>query len=261
MIPRAPNDPFASAFQSLKWADQGIGEIDAAARIFFENCFYRIWNERDPDTHEQLTKVRVYSVVSDNIVRKTAEANRNIKDSFDRALFGARQALSEKTNKTVTFPWAQDPDDLEKRLQNRLIEPATHSVIRQFEPFFRGAGYEGGDNVIRTLAQLGGKAKHTYDLVPVPNIEKSKPPSMRAPARKQRVRLGAPEILWGEKEVIILRAPPDALVGNNDEVGVSLAFGEFGPLYRLAVVPALRYFHMYAFAFVEAIKQAVTETQ
>lgn len=154
---------FAVAKDSISWAEEAIAEFDGVARAFFQPDAAHRLTEFDPDTGENVLKVRLVKPLPKALRRKATEALLSLKHSFDQATFAARTLTSGMSDKSVYYPWASGPADLIGRLKRYGIDERLWDVFAAHEPYRRSDGYAGGDDLIRTLATMANQ-KHTVGL-------------------------------------------------------------------------------------------------
>lgn len=234
---------FSSATRSLDWAEEGISEFDTICREFFEDAQHSFVTDVEPATGQQTLKFCYYGGPLPSLaVRRATENIRNIKDSFDQAMFAARNILVGPSSKTIYFPWAQTPVDLEHRLSKGKIPAELWSTIRDFQPYPRSEAHPGGDDTIRSLAQIGGKMKHTVHLVVSPDIVSVRLPTITSGANVSgTATISIP--VWDpeENELKIVDAPRDYKIHNDASVVMNVCFDE-PSLRGIQVVGSSRYF-------------------
>jgi hypothetical protein len=151
---------FVSPREMLEWADEAIQELDIICRDFFANNPCASVIDVDEDARQEVHKVKLMRELPKSVARKATEALNNIRLSFDQAyLAGLKVAGVPVKVKTLHFPWADSPDDLEK---NRFgpVPERLRPVFRDIAPYPRGNGYAGGNDSVRALAQISGRNKH-----------------------------------------------------------------------------------------------------
>lgn len=131
---------------------------------FFSGDFAEVVTEFDAKAGETVWKVRFKKVLPNAIKREATNTLVHTRSSIDQTMFAARNVLIRPKNSGVNYPWASDPPDLEKRLLNKEIAPALHDVLRAHEPYFTSDDYPGGDDVVRTLANIANDPKHKAGL-------------------------------------------------------------------------------------------------
>jgi hypothetical protein len=155
-------DEFQPARDSIDWAREAIQEIDAFTKSFFSPQNMTHAEEFDPATGLKQFKIKSREPVPKAVRRKATEALNNLKHSFDQSIFGACRAVKQPRRK-INFPWARNPTDLERLLENRQVPAEFWETIRRHEPYPRGDGYSGGDDILRELAHIAN-GKHTIGL-------------------------------------------------------------------------------------------------
>lgn len=154
---------FAPAKESVDWADEAIEEFHLAAGKFFNPDAAIVITEFDPDSGENVQKVRLKSPLPKTLRRKATEALVTLRHSFDQATFAARNLTGRRSNTGVNYPWSSGPTDTERLLEARGIDKRLWDVFVSHEPYPRTDTHPGGDDLIRTLATIANK-KHTVGL-------------------------------------------------------------------------------------------------
>jgi hypothetical protein len=180
----------------LRWADEAIEELDASCGAFFNKDNFGEVREFDAKTNLITLKIVLTGAIPSAVRRKIAEALNSIRHSFDQSLFAACWAITgSKPKQSIYFPWATDPIDLQKRLdpstrikpgktaKSPSIPPDLWPILSSFEPYGRGNSYPGGDDTIRTLAQISSERKHTIRLSCGVNVDGFQPGSYSSKGR------------------------------------------------------------------------------
>lgn len=158
-------DFFRPARNSIDWANDAISELNAEIHRFLDGDVAEIVTEIDPNTGENVQKLRLRKAMPSTFGRKATEALTTTRHAFDQAIFAALSALAGRPlKKSVYYPWAQSPTDLDHLLKGaRGIDERLWDTIAAHEPYPRSDGHAGGDDTIRTLAQIAND-KHTIGL-------------------------------------------------------------------------------------------------
>lgn len=170
-------EEFAPAEESISWAESATSELDVLIRAFFKGDVAEIVVEFDPDTGENVQKLKFKAKIPKDFRRKATEAINNARHSFDQSIFAARNVLGQRAAKSVYYPWAQNPTDLDGLLKARAIDPRLWDTIRAHEPYPTSDTYPGGDDLIRMLATIANN-KHTVGLSVNGLIAETKFPSI-----------------------------------------------------------------------------------
>lgn len=163
MTPDAIAAEFEPPKKSIRWAEQAIEEFRAAAAAFFKNNTIEVVFDFDAKTGENVYKIRLGNTLDEMLARRATEALTTARHSFDQAVFAARTVTSGKSNKSIYYPWARDPTDLEQLLSRKGIDQRLWGTLKSHEPYYRSDKYTGGNDVIRTLAVMAND-KHTIGL-------------------------------------------------------------------------------------------------
>lgn len=124
----------------------------------------------DPEIGQKVHKLRLKTPLPMAFLRRKAtESLTNARHAFDQATFAARNLVSGHSNKSIYFPWASNPIDLKRLLENRGIDPRLWDIFEFYEPYPTGDGYTGGSDAIRAMATMAN-SKHTVGLVVSPMV-------------------------------------------------------------------------------------------
>ncbi len=241
--------------ESLKWGREGVEEIDVACRAFFKTAAHSFYTEVDAETGQHIKKFKILDPIPRNIVKCTTETLHHIRYSFDQAFFGACRALRGERAKLVIFPWATDADDLENRLKNKKFSPELLPIFRSFKPYGRGQKRFASDqDIVRALAQIAGRKKHTVHLAACPSIHHVQYPSLRG---KLTGSISFPQPTWDpvNQEIILVRYMPSSDVKNDAHVAMEVGFNEAPPLSGESVVGCLDIFADKADAVIEGFER------
>jgi hypothetical protein len=165
---------FDSPTETIAWAREAINELQTIFQGFCNNNNFREFREIDDDAGEEVLKIKLISAFPREMRRKCTEAMERIRHSFDQSLYAACWAIGHRPKESIYFPWAQNPLDLERRLWDGKPKPSKipielWPILRRFEPYSRGNGYPGGNDIIRELAKIANR-KHTINLSVTANV-------------------------------------------------------------------------------------------
>jgi len=170
-------DAFAPAQDTIDWAEDAIRELNASAVAFFQGDIAAVITEQDPQTGENVQKLRLTQALPRIFRRRATEALTQAKVALDQATFAVRNLSSGPSRKSIYFPWAENPTDLERLLIAREIDQRFWETISAHEPYPRSEGHAGGDDVIRALAAIANN-KHTIGLMVGGHISSTSFPSI-----------------------------------------------------------------------------------
>jgi hypothetical protein len=229
--------PFDSPREVLGWAQKGIDDLKRAIKAFGQDNPFRIVTELDSEQRQQVMKAVRQKPLPDSIPRVATEILNNVRHSFDQATFAACVTLNEGGSDRLYFPWAESPRDLDGRLRKSIPEKLW-PVFRTFEPYGRGQGYAGGDDVIRELAKIANR-KHTVGVTFVPYVTGGAYPNVSGGGYVELVNP-----VWDpvKNEVIIARASADARLENNAGLALRITLDEPLPLKGKPIVETLDLF-------------------
>ncbi len=204
---------FQPSHESASWADDAAKEFHAAAATFFQNDATCIVTEVELDSGDNVQKVRLKSPLPKSLRRKATESLTAAKHAFDQATFAARNLCGPAHGKSVYFPWAQNPTDLRRALENRGIDERLWSVFEAHAPYKASDAHPAGNDVVRELATLANR-KHTLGLAVAAHIVSVGFPSVKTGAVK---RLTIPMPVWDsvKNEAELIRWNGDATVYGN----------------------------------------------
>lgn len=162
------DDAFAPPEESVDWANKAVADFKRVAWSFFEDNPAEVITEVDPDTGENVQKVRLKPLPTE-VRRRASEALLNARHAFDQAVYAAQNLTSGHSSEKVYFPWAESPTDLKHLLKCRGIDERLWDTIAAHEPYPRSDTYIGGCDVTRSLATIANK-KHTIGLGVLPDV-------------------------------------------------------------------------------------------
>jgi hypothetical protein len=155
---------FIAAQESINWANDAIREFKVALDHFLADPeLGSLAVEMDLDTGQEVFKFKFAKTIPSILRRKATDALLNARHSLDQSLFGAITTLEGPRKRGPYYPFAGSPDELDKFLVDRRISRALWDCIKRHQPYPTGDTYPGGNNLIRTLAQMAGN-KHTVGL-------------------------------------------------------------------------------------------------
>ena len=170
---------FAAADDSLHACRESIKELSELTSQFFSGPIAALDRRIDPHTGEEVQYVVFTADIPRAFRRKATEALTSARHSFDQSLYAAHGLLTGSPRKSIYYPWARTPVDLEGLLVSRKIPEQLHATIRAHAPYFEGENYAGGDDLIRGLAQIANN-KHTVGLAVDFNVAGLVYPDVRA---------------------------------------------------------------------------------
>lgn len=157
---------------TIKWAEDAIEEIAVCADGYFLRECFQIVNEPEGDG-VYVHKLVQAEPLPDIIPRRATEALNNLRNAFDQIVFAACTTIGRPVKKDAHFPWADNPGkDLQHKLEGKnpqqpKIPPEFWDIIRAHEPYPRGNGYSGGNDLIRDIARTANR-KHTVGVLVQP---------------------------------------------------------------------------------------------
>lgn len=248
---------FIPAEESIEWAERAASELDAQIRDFFKGDVARIITEFDPDTGENVQKLKFTSDIPNDFKRKATESLNNARHSFDQSVFAARNILAGRSRTGVNYPWATGPTDLCRLLENREIDPRLWDTIRAHEPYGTSDTYTGGDNLIRTLATIANN-KHTVGLTVDAQIATTRLPNMYG-SFVQQLNIMIPRWNTRTKEADLVRWIGDVQFNGDYQVSFQICLEDTRLSKPVNVVTALCKFTERAKTVCQTIKAKCKE--
>ena len=170
---------FETVEESIGWAEEAFSELQAVMSDFFKGDIATIFNEFDPDTGENVQKIKFTGQIPKSFRRKATEALTSARHSFDQAIYASSVIVPRRPSKSVYYPWAQTPTDVDRLLNSRPIDQRLWDTIRLHQPYGTSDAYPGGNDLIRSLATIANN-KHTVGLSIQAHIASTKFPDITA---------------------------------------------------------------------------------
>ena len=150
------------------------------------------------------------------------------------------------------YPWANTPMDLEHRLgatskggkpgRKGKIPPELWPVLRSLEPYGRGDGYSGGDDLVRELAKAGNR-KHTIRLAFSVQVTGTHIDEITNRSGGSISFFVFPQWNPVKNELVVAEVSPELTVDYRYELtNPHIAIDEAPPLKGIPVIEALRHF-------------------
>lgn len=261
-------DSFRTPQKSIDWATTAIDNAQAAFRAFLacDHTMPKI-EQFDPATGHYETKIVQAADIPSEFESNVTNALNLLRNSFDQSLFAACVAISQSREK-ANYPWADNPDpDLERRLTARVskgsdrlkIPDSLWDCIRRQQPYGRGEGYSGGDDVIREIAKVAN-AKHTVGFVVVADIAGV---SHYFPTGEGGRWVALGDQTWNplKKEIVLYvsNLPNLGAFQNYQKVAFRMTYPQGSPLAGLPVTDTLRVFANKAQSVLDTFKARAVE--
>ncbi len=147
------SDPFHSSKYKLMWAKNHIRDLERRINEFYKSEPCGIVVETDPNTSEEVYKVKLIKPMPADLEGITGDAVDNLRSVLDQAGY----AVSIGTRKKTAFPFA----DSEAQLQNVInrsckdLPKEIVDLMRSFKP------YKGGNDLLWALNKICNANKHT----------------------------------------------------------------------------------------------------
>lgn len=253
------SDHFSRPKQTIAWAWSAIEELHAELTKFVADQPGEMVNDFDTKPGHRIVKFKFANQLPSTAVRKATEALVNIRHAYDQILYAACATIGATPKKPITFPWAENPVDVRRKLETKGVVPIElWEVIEAQEPYQKGVGYSGGSNGIRRLAKTAN-SKHTIGIEPIAI------PTIVIPPPMSGVLAPGQELSWGmgwdatKKELVLATLPVDFDVSDEYSIGIEVVFDATTAVPGFAVVPALAYFWRRANKFLAEIESKCEE--
>lgn len=168
------DDLFRSAHQTLGWGNEAFREHKSICADFVSedvNPMFRVV-DFDPETGEDVVKLRPTFPLPDKAIRTASEAVQHIKHAIDQGLTAACNEIDPALRgKEVRFPWADTVNGFRVRLGggSSKIPISFHDAIIKLKPYGTDGVGPIEQDQIRTLARLANR-KHTVNLTVAPIV-------------------------------------------------------------------------------------------
>jgi hypothetical protein len=150
---------FGPAEESISWAKNDLADFQAVGAKFFTSEKIAIVEEVDEGSGLVYTIMRLFEDIPQSVLKRHAvSALLNTRNSFDQAVNIAGRFITRSGFKR-NFPWSASLTDLENHRLKDFPEQLRGPIKLQ-EPYPRGDGYTGGNDLIRALARLSNN-KHS----------------------------------------------------------------------------------------------------
>lgn len=248
---------FAAAKETVDWAKDAVNELDAECRRFFQSGVTRVVIESDPQSGEQIQKLKLTKNLPKVFRRKATEALHNARHSFDQATFACHFVTSGNQSSSLYFPWSSSPADLEGKLKRYGIDKRLWHIFEAEEPYSRGNSYPGGNDVMRNLAKIAN-TKHTVGLTINAQIAHAICPVIGVGSDGGSVALCIPKWDAAKNEAILARGSGDVQMQDNYSYAFAVIFKEPSFTKPVNAIDALTAFIEKADSFVKNIERGCT---
>ncbi|BEV00088.1 hypothetical protein [Novosphingobium olei] len=169
-------DDNGSGFESARFLieeiDSDLNEIKTLTEEYFRNNPYALVKEQNPINGDEHAKI-VFRPVPSRIRYITSNVIKNLRDALDQACSAASEHIKGKRCRHAHFPFGENPDDFEVAITKSVckdIPSELYPILRTFELYPTGEGYDGGNNRLRMLGRVSGPHKHRIAISAAPNI-------------------------------------------------------------------------------------------
>ncbi len=158
---------FTSAHLKIKWADKHIADLQAVFSRFLQTDFYRLGVDRDPDGRNVLRFESTVAVPWETPLL-IGDAVHNLRSALDHVAHAIVADAGLTPSRRVSFPFAQDRQELISTLRNGEIEAAAgQTLIDLIVDTVRP--YKGGNDALYAIHALDIVDKHKL-LIPVISV-------------------------------------------------------------------------------------------
>lgn len=156
-------DAFQEPQETIRWAEEALAELKNDFSKFRNRKPAKMSLDFDRGTGENIISLELILPVPRSLRRKATEALIHARHSFDQSTFAAQSALGYEPKGSVNYPWASNPTDLRRLMENRKIDPRIWPTVEDHHPYKTSSNYDGGNDLIRVLATIANK-KHSVGL-------------------------------------------------------------------------------------------------
>jgi hypothetical protein len=154
-------------FESPKWqierAREHIQQLDTEINAFFASKPCARVVEHDPNTGDQIYKVRLTAKLPGRLRVILKDATSNLRDALDHAVYAAAVSLGVADPEKTGFPFANDALHLQGELGTwkfSHVPQSIHPILMSFKP------YPGGNDLLVGLNRIRNPNTHRV-IVPV----------------------------------------------------------------------------------------------
>lgn len=156
-------DPFDSPKLLVSHAREQIEDAAARMRAFFNAKPYARVVDVDPDTGQEVHKIRLTTDLPVKISVVAKDAAGNLRDALDHALYGCALVVNGGAPKNTGFPFARNSAGVAGELGSKRLSgnpPEIHPLLVGFKP------HEGGNDLLWGLNSIRNPNSHRV-IVPV----------------------------------------------------------------------------------------------
>jgi hypothetical protein len=162
-------DPFESPHLLIEQAEEDYANFTAKRNAFFETRRTTPFTDFDPNTGEDVFKVRFNGQLPGSLRTTASNVLNNLRHALDQAVNGSVAVLGPKNPKQAYFPIWKDAADRHHVIKNKCtdVDLGIIQLLDSFKPYF------GGDDLLWDLSRIAGPNKHQIVLgvdINVPNI-------------------------------------------------------------------------------------------
>jgi hypothetical protein len=249
---------FAVPEKTIRFAQEATDELKVEIADFFAHRhgeFARILVEIDPDTGENVQKLKIVSQISESIERKATEALNNARHSFDQSLNAACSILKGRPT-NLNYPWTRDLGDLDGRLKNPDIDVRLRDSVRAHQPYRTSDGHPFGNDLVRVIATIANR-KHNLGLAVAGEIASIKHPPIKGSVQSLRIPMPKWDAMKNEAE--LMRWKGELEIGPKYEIEFYIRFDDARLLEPVELVFALNAFTAKAHEVCESLKAKCLE--
>ena len=236
---------FDSPKSLISHAKEDLSNVIATSKEVFRRGGHEQIIDREPETGHKRYKIRFAGKVPARVSYDINNILNNLRHSLDQGLVASVEALTGKRSGTIYFPFRTSKSDLGSWFLSKefsAVPADLYPLLQSFEPYPRGAGYAGGNDLLCAIAKIVGPNKHQVTIKAALNLG----PSFKADTLRSTGRvymMGMPPI-WdmANNEMVLATVADDCELHYDLKFEFYVAFGDPGPLFREPVIPVLNEF-------------------
>lgn len=151
------DDPFESPKILLERAEENVRELQTRAKAFFDGKPYTDVVELDPETGEDIYKLRFTAKIPKGLNAVAADALNNLRATLDQAICTSASLLVPGVNLNgMGFPFAATEAAMEDAIRSKCknVPPEIVALVRSLKP------YKGGNDLLWALSKLSATNRH-----------------------------------------------------------------------------------------------------
>lgn len=153
-------ESFESPKILISGAKTSIENFTSECSSFIDNCTYDIVRHIDPQTEQQVIKLRFHHRIPPKMRIAASHVVNDLRHALDHSVCEAAVLLGRANGKGVYFPFGRTQKNLDEQIAAHCKNVHTDLIIfiRTFKPHY------GGDDLLYALSALAGQNKHQHIL-------------------------------------------------------------------------------------------------